>query len=56
MKIGHARASIRWQAGLLVVVTGKFTKKADAFQALEKVYTGSLILGEITASYDKKRR
>ena len=38
--------------GLLILCTGKFTKKIDEYQAQEKEYTGKLILGKTTPSYD----
>jgi len=38
--------------GLLIVCTGKLTKKVDEFLAEEKEYTGTITLGETTPSYD----
>ena len=38
--------------GLLIICTGKFTKKIDTFQAQEKEYTGTFTLGATTPSYD----
>ncbi len=51
-KIGHAGTLDPLATGLLIVCTGKMTKKIDEFQGLEKEYTGHLVLGQTTASYD----
>jgi tRNA pseudouridine55 synthase len=39
-------------SGLLIICTGKFTKKIDEYQAQEKEYTGTMVLGAGTPSYD----
>lgn len=51
-KVGHAGTLDPLATGLLVVCTGKKTKEIDHFQAQEKEYTGTFILGKQTASYD----
>lgn len=51
-KIGHAGTLDPLATGLLILCTGKFTKKIDEYQAQEKEYTGKLILGKTTPSYD----
>jgi tRNA pseudouridine55 synthase len=51
-KVGHAGTLDPLATGLLIVCTGKFTKKINEYQGLSKEYTGSLILGATTASYD----
>jgi hypothetical protein len=38
--------------GLLIVCCGKATKQVDLYQAMDKLYTGTLKLGEATPSYD----
>ena len=38
--------------GLLIVCTGKFTKKINEYMAQEKEYTGSITLGAVTPTYD----
>ena len=38
--------------GLLIICTGKFTKKINEYQAKEKEYTGSFTLGAVTPTYD----
>ncbi len=51
-KIGHAGTLDPLATGLLVICTGKFTKKIDTFQAEKKEYTGTIVLGATTPSYD----
>ena len=52
IKIGHAGTLDPLATGLLIVCTGKFTKKIPAIQGQEKTYTGSIKLGGTTPSYD----
>lgn len=52
IKIGHAGTLDPLASGLLVVCTGKFTKKITEFQAETKTYTGIIRLGATTPSYD----
>ena len=52
LKVGHAGTLDPLATGLLIICTGKLTKKIDEFQAQEKEYTGTMILGAITPSYD----
>lgn len=51
-KIGHAGTLDPLATGLLIVCTGKFTKKIPAIQAQTKEYTGTFIVGATTPSYD----
>jgi tRNA pseudouridine55 synthase len=51
-KIGHAGTLDPLATGLLIICTGKFTKKINEYMAQEKEYTGSIILGAITPTYD----
>ncbi|RLD45844.1 MAG: tRNA pseudouridine(55) synthase TruB, partial [Bacteroidetes bacterium] len=53
-KVGHAGTLDPLATGLLLICTGKATKTIDSLQAQEKVYTGSIHLGETTASLDKE--
>jgi tRNA pseudouridine55 synthase len=53
-KIGHAGTLDPLATGLLVLCTGKFTKKIEEYQAQEKEYIGSLFLGATTATYDSE--
>jgi tRNA pseudouridine55 synthase len=52
LKVGHAGTLDPLASGLLVICTGKMTKRIDTFQAQEKEYTGTLVLGATTPSYD----
>jgi tRNA pseudouridine55 synthase len=51
-KIGHAGTLDPLATGLLIICTGKFTKKIESFMGLEKEYTGTLVLGQTTPSHD----
>jgi tRNA pseudouridine55 synthase len=52
LKVGHAGTLDPLATGLLIICTGKLTKKIDEFQAQEKEYTGTMTLGATTPSYD----
>lgn len=52
LKVGHAGTLDPLATGLLIICTGKMTKQIDTFQAQEKEYTGTMVLGETTPSYD----
>ena len=52
LKVGHAGTLDPLATGLLILCTGKFTKKIDTYQAQEKEYTGTITLGATTPSYD----
>lgn len=51
-KVGHAGTLDPLATGLLIVCTGKFTKRINEFMAQEKEYTGHFTLGAITPTYD----
>jgi len=51
-KVGHAGTLDPLATGLLIVCIGKFTKKINQFMAQEKEYTGQIILGAVTPTYD----
>ncbi|QCR21357.1 tRNA pseudouridine(55) synthase TruB [Pontibacter sp. SGAir0037] len=51
-KIGHAGTLDPLASGLLILCTGKFTKRIDEIQAQEKEYTGTITIGQTTPSYD----
>lgn len=51
-KIGHAGTLDPLATGLLIVCTGKFTKKINEYMAQEKEYTGHFTLGAVTPTYD----
>jgi len=52
IKVGHAGTLDPLATGLLVICTGKFTKKIDQLQASTKEYTGTITLGATTPSFD----
>lgn len=51
-KIGHAGTLDPLATGLLIVCTGKFTKRINEYMAQEKEYTGTFTLGATTPTYD----
>jgi tRNA pseudouridine55 synthase len=51
-KVGHAGTLDPLATGLLIICTGKFTKKINEYMALEKEYTGAFTLGATTPTYD----
>jgi tRNA pseudouridine55 synthase len=51
-KVGHAGTLDPLATGLLIVCTGKFTKKINEYMGMEKEYTGTFTLGAITPTYD----
>ncbi len=51
-KVGHAGTLDPLATGLLIICTGKFTKKIEHYQGMEKEYTGIIELGKTTPSYD----
>ena len=51
-KVGHAGTLDPLATGLLIICTGKFTKKINEYMAKEKEYTGTFTLGAITPTYD----
>jgi tRNA pseudouridine55 synthase len=53
-KIGHAGTLDPLATGLLIVCTGKFTKKINEYMAQEKEYTGTITLGAVTPTYDRE--
>lgn len=52
IKVGHAGTLDPLATGLLVICTGKFTKRIPALQGQIKEYTGTITLGATTPSYD----
>jgi tRNA pseudouridine55 synthase len=51
-KVGHAGTLDPLATGLLIVCTGKFTKKINEYMAQEKEYTGTITLGAVTPTFD----
>ena len=52
IKVGHAGTLDPLASGLLVICTGKMTKQIDTFQGQEKEYSGTIVLGSTTPSFD----
>lgn len=52
IKVGHAGTLDPLATGLLILCTGKMTKKIDTLSILNKKYTGTITLGATTPSYD----
>ncbi|MBK5203338.1 MAG: tRNA pseudouridine(55) synthase TruB [Prolixibacteraceae bacterium] len=52
LKVGHAGTLDPRATGLMIVCTGKFTKKIESFQAGEKEYIATIKLGATTPSFD----
>ena len=52
IKVGHAGTLDPLASGLVIVCTGRATKKITQFQDLEKVYDAKIRLGATTPSFD----
>lgn len=55
IKVGHAGTLDPLASGLLMICTGKATKRIEELQAGEKEYTGTFVLGASTASFDLEK-
>ena len=51
-KVGHAGTLDPLATGLLIICTGKCTKQINDYMGMDKEYTGTLVLGATTATYD----
>lgn len=51
-KVGHAGTLDPLATGLLIICTGKFTKRINEYMSQEKEYTGTFTLGATTPTYD----
>lgn len=51
-KVGHAGTLDPLATGLLIICTGKMTKRIEGYMGLEKEYTGKFIVGKVTPSHD----
>jgi len=54
IKVGHAGTLDPLATGLLIICTGKLTKQIESYQGQDKVYIGSMHIGETTPSFDKE--
>lgn len=52
LKVGHAGTLDPLATGLLILCTGPMTKRIESIQAQEKEYTGTIVLGAVTPTYD----
>jgi tRNA pseudouridine55 synthase len=52
IKVGHAGTLDPLATGLLIICTGKQTKSIETYQGQIKEYTGTIVLGSTTPSYD----
>lgn len=52
LKVGHAGTLDPLASGLMIICTGKFTKKIDQFRDLDKEYLATIHIGETTPSFD----
>jgi tRNA pseudouridine55 synthase len=52
IKVGHAGTLDPLATGLMIVCTGKFTKSIEAYMGMQKEYTGTMVLGATTPTYD----
>ena len=55
VKVGHAGTLDPLASGVMIICIGAFTKKIEQYQALEKEYTGTFLLGATTPSFDLER-
>ena len=51
-KVGHAGTLDPLATGLLIVCTGKMTKRINEYMAREKEYTGTITIGAVTPTFD----
>lgn len=56
IKVGHSGTLDPMATGLLIICTGKFTKKLNELQGLTKSYSGTIKLGATTPSYDAEEK
>ncbi len=54
IKVGHAGTLDPLATGLLIICTGKFTKQIESFQASNKEYVGTFMVGATTPSFDRE--
>lgn len=52
IKVGHAGTLDPFATGLLLVCYGKMTKRIDEFTGMDKEYTGTIMFGATTPTYD----
>jgi len=55
VKVGHAGTLDPLATGVMIICIGSFTKKIEQYQAQEKEYTGTFVLGATTPSFDLEK-
>ena len=55
LKVGHAGTLDPLATGVMIICTGKATKRIEEFQYLTKEYVATLMLGATTPSYDLEK-
>jgi tRNA pseudouridine55 synthase len=55
IKVGHAGTLDPLASGVMIICVGSFTKKIEQYQAQEKEYTGTFMLGATTPSFDLEK-
>jgi tRNA pseudouridine55 synthase len=55
IKVGHAGTLDPLATGLMLICTGRMTKQIEQFAGLDKVYTGTFVLGASTPSFDLEK-
>lgn len=51
-KVGHAGTLDPLAKGLLIICTGKYTKQINTYMGMTKEYTGTMVIGATTPTYD----
>src|SRR5579871_3420450 len=54
-KVGHAGTLDPLATGLLIICTGKMTKRIDEFTGMDKEYTGTFHIGATTPTFDSEQ-
>jgi tRNA pseudouridine55 synthase len=54
IKVGHAGTLDPLATGLLIICTGKMTKRIDEYTGMDKEYTGTFYVGATTPTYDRE--
>jgi tRNA pseudouridine55 synthase len=55
VKVGHAGTLDPLATGVMIICVGSFTKKIEQYQAQEKEYIGTFMLGATTPSFDLEK-
>lgn len=55
IKVGHAGTLDPLATGLMIICTGRMTKQIEQFAGLGKAYSGTIVLGASTPSFDLEK-